>query len=143
MSVTRRLRKSIVKLCPRKKSRPSRPSTPALGGNVWARTGQKGKGPAFLPQGSNPIQNDPRHKLDSATGRDLDAVGLETRVIADGDQHGYAYQGSGCSGVEGQPQDAAAAVWTPYFYANEDQALPGIERETHRTTAVRSGILPV
>jgi hypothetical protein len=58
---------------------------PALGGNVWAKTGQKGKRPALLPQGANPIQNDARHKLDSATGRDLDAVGPETWVIADGD----------------------------------------------------------
>jgi hypothetical protein len=39
-SVTRPLRKSMVKLSPRKKSRPSRPSTRALGGGVWANTGK-------------------------------------------------------------------------------------------------------
>jgi hypothetical protein len=34
------LRKSMVTICPRRKSRPRSPSTTALGGRVWANTGK-------------------------------------------------------------------------------------------------------
>lgn len=40
VSVMVPVRKSTVTVCPRRKSNPSNPSMPALGGNVWARTGK-------------------------------------------------------------------------------------------------------
>jgi len=84
------------------------------------------KSEELLPKGGQSLQFDARGKLNSTSRRDLDPIRGQRRVVSYGHQHRDVHQRAGGSGIEGQPQDGAAARPIE-FRPDDDEAATRIE----------------
>ena len=104
-SVTWSAMKSIVRTRPRRKSRPSKPSTVVLGGSVWQRTGKLA---CARPECCNPGDLDARNKFDAAACCNLNLLCRERRFVTDRDKWSGVDQRPCYPGVQRQTQNGNA-----------------------------------
>ncbi len=87
-------------------------------------------------------QREARHELDPAACGHLQAVRGQRGIVAERDEHPNVRHRARRPRVERKAQHCAPSR-TPQLGTYNDQPVMWIEGETHRTTAVFAGILPV
>jgi hypothetical protein len=102
------LRKSMLIWKPRKKSRPSKPSTWDVGGRVWERTGEIVDG---FAEGFKPLHCNARTEFDPAPGGHLNSVGRCCWIVSQEDHDFRVYQCAGSPGVQSQAYNHVPS-WT-------------------------------
>lgn len=96
----------------------------------------------LMPQRCDSTDRETRRVFHPASGRDLDPVRSQRSVVpCDRKRCGVDHRSSS-SGIHRQTQHDASG-WTIQLSLNDNEAPIRIERISHRTTAVPSGIPPV
>ena len=93
------------------------------------------KAQMFLAQGLDPLQDDTRCELDSASRSDLHPLRGQRRIVTDSHEHSNVNQRARGSGIKGQLENAAAAR-PPQFHRDDDQTPLRIKNKSHNTIAV-------